>query len=297
MRKTDKKEKKFTKDKVIEQVKSFLSMLLIVFLISSSIVGASKVPTGSMEKTILVGDFMLINKFLYGFSTPRDIPYTNIALPHFKLPGFTDPEKGDIIVFQFPGYRDEVEPQNIEYWVKRCIGEPGDTIEIRDKVAFVNGEEYQIPPYINYLNPNAQPEAISDPQIFPKGSGWNSDNYGPLAIPKKGETIKLTKDNINVYETLINREHKAKVVKVSDGKIFINNQEADSYTIQDDYYFMVGDNRDNSLDSRFWGFVPRENIIGTPMIIYWSWNSDIPISDFFRLLGTVRFDRIAKLVD
>ena len=297
MRKTDKKEKKFTKDKVIEQVKSFLSMLLIVFLISSSIVGASKVPTGSMEKTILVGDFMLINKFLYGFSTPRDIPYTNIALPHFKLPGFTDPEKGDIIVFQFPGYRDEVEPQNIEYWVKRCIGEPGDTIEIRNKVAFVNGEEYQIPPYINYLNPNAQPEAISDPQIFPKGSGWNSDNYGPLAIPKKGETIKLTKDNINVYETLINREHKAKVVKVSDGKIFINNQEADSYTIQDDYYFMVGDNRDNSLDSRFWGFVPRENIIGTPMSIYWSWNSDIPISDFFRLLGTVRFDRIAKLVD
>lgn len=297
MRKTDKKEKKFTKDKVIEQVKSFLSMLLIVFLISSSIVGASKVPTGSMEKTILVGDFMLINKFLYGFSTPRDIPYTNIALPHFKLPGFTDPEKGDIIVFQFPGYRDEVEPQNIEYWVKRCIGEPGDTIEIRNKVAFVNGEEYQIPPYINYLNPNAQPEGISDPQIFPKGSGWNSDNYGPLAIPKKGETIKLTKDNINVYETLINREHKAKVVKVSDGKIFINNQEADSYTIQDDYYFMVGDNRDNSLDSRFWGFVPRENIIGTPMIIYWSWNSDIPISDFFRLLGTVRFDRIAKLVD
>lgn len=297
MRKTDKKEKKFTKDKVIEQVKSFLSMLLIVFLISSSIVGASKVPTGSMEKTILVGDFMLINKFLYGFSTPRDIPYTNIALPHFKLPGFTDPEKGDIIVFQFPGYRDEVEPQNIEYWVKRCIGEPGDTIEIRNKVAFVNGEEYQIPPYINYLNPNAQPEAISDPQIFPKGSGWNSDNYGPLAIPKKGETIKLTKDNINVYETLINREHNAKVVKVSDGKIFINNQEADSYTIQDDYYFMVGDNRDNSLDSRFWGFVPRENIIGTPMIIYWSWNSDIPISDFFRLLGTVRFDRIAKLVD
>ena len=140
MRKTDKKEKKITKEKVIEQVKSFLSMLLIVFLISSSIVGASKVPTGSMEKTILVGDFLLINKFLYGFSTPRDIPYTNIALPHFKLPGFTDPEKGDIIVFQFPGYRDDVEPQNIEYWVKRCIGEPGDTVQIITKVAFVNGE-------------------------------------------------------------------------------------------------------------------------------------------------------------
>ena len=297
MRKTDKKEKKITKEKVIEQVKSFLSMLLIVFLISSSIVGASKVPTGSMEKTILVGDFLLINKFLYGFSTPRDIPYTNIALPHFKLPGFTDPEKGDIIVFQFPGYRDDVEPQNIEYWVKRCIGEPGDTVQIINKVAFVNGEEFPIPANINYLNPQTQPAAISDPQIFPKNSGWNSDNYGPLPIPKKGEAVKLTTENINIYETIINREHESKVVKVSGGKIYINNQETNSYTIKNDYYFMVGDNRDNSLDSRFWGFVPRDNIIGTPLIIYWSWNSDIPISDFFRLIGTVRFDRIAKLVD
>jgi len=297
MRKNDKKEKKVTKEKVVEQVKSFLSMLLIVFLISSSIVGASKVPTGSMEKTILVGDFLLINKFIYGFSTPRDIPYTNIALPHFKLPGFADPKKGDIIVFQFPGYRDELEPQNIEYWVKRCVAEPGDTLEIRDKVIFVNGKQLPIPTHINYLNPNPEPAGISDPQIFPRRSGWNPDNYGPLVIPKKGEIVALNADNITEYETLINREMGKKVVNVSNGKVFINNQPAENYTIQNDYYFMVGDNRDNSLDSRFWGFVPRDNIIGTPIIIYWSWNSDIPISDFFRLLGTVRFDRIAKLVD
>lgn len=293
MKKGTQKESKQIKKKFLKNIKSFSVMLIIVFLVSSSIIGASKVPTGSMEKTILIGDFLLINKFVYGFSTPRDIPYTNIALPHFKIPGFNDPEKGDIVVFQFPGYQDKLESENIEYWVKRCVGVPGDTISIWNNILFVNGKEFPIPPNIHYsLN-----KQESGHPIFPMNSGWESNFYGPLVIPKKGESVKLTLDNIYTYRDLINRENNSKVVKISGKKIFINNIETDSYTIKKEYYFMLGDNRDNSLDSRFWGFVPRDKIIGSPIIIYWSWNSDIPISDFFRLLGSIRFDRIAKLVE
>ncbi|MAT59658.1 MAG: signal peptidase I [Ignavibacteriae bacterium] len=278
--------------KIYKNVKSLLLTLLVVFLISSSIVGASKVPTGSMEKTILVGDFMLINKFIFDISTPRDIPYTNIALPHIKFPSFDEPEKGDIIVFQFPGYQNELEPQKIEYWVKRCVGEPGDTISIYNNVLYVNGDEFPIPPHIHY----SLDQSESMNQIFPSNSGWKKDFYGPLVIPKKGERIQLTLENIYKYKTLINRELEGDFVKTNDNKIFIKGNETDFYTIQKDYYFMVGDNRDNSLDSRYWGFVPRDKIIGTPIFIYWSWNSDIPFSDFFRLLGSVRLDRIGKIV-
>ena len=277
--------------------KELLQMLVIVWLIISSVVEASRVPTGSMETTILPGDFLFINKFIYGPTTPRFIPYTNVELPYFRFPSLKEPEKNDIIVFKFPGYRDQIENSDIQFYVKRCVAEPGDTLEVRNKVVFINGKELSIPVNIQYLNEFVMPAGTSDRNIFPVGKPWNSDNYGPLVIPKKGDVIELSLDNIQEWKTFINREYGKEVVSIANGQIAIEGTITDKYVVKEDYYFGMGDNRDDSLDSRFWGFIPRENIVGSPIIIYWSWDSAIPVADFFKLLGSVRLDRIAKLVN
>jgi signal peptidase I len=294
-----KKEKKLNRtplQKFLDFWKNLFFAAIAALLIKTFLIETSRVPTGSMERTIMVGDFLFVNKFIYGSSSPRNIPFTNVVLPYFQLPALDEPEKGDIFVFEYPGDRDVLQPDEILNYVKRCVGEPGDTIEIINKVVYINGEELHRPPHIQYLMPKILPESYTRPDIFPKGSGWNKDQYGPLVIPKKGDIVKLTTENIETYRMLINRNFERNVVEVKNGKIFIDGKETDEYEIPQDYYFAMGDNRDDSADSRYWGFVPREKIIGEALMIYWSWNPEIPFSDFFKLLGSTRFNRIAKLV-
>lgn len=283
-----------------EKAKNFIETLLFAFigamLIKTFLIESSRIPTGSMESTILVGDFVLVNKVIYGSSTPRNIPFTDIALPFWTLPSFREPERKDVVVFEYPGDRDELAHPRIMSYVKRLIGLPGDTVEIRDKVVFVNGKEFWRPPHIQYLNDYPRPKGMAEPRIFPAGMPWNEDNYGPLVVPKKGDVIPLTVQNVRQWSTLIDREHEKRVVSVSGNQVLIDGKPVSSYTIQKNYYFMMGDNRDNSLDSRFWGFVPRDKVIGQALIIYWSWDPEIPFSDFFSLLGSVRLNRIAKLI-
>ncbi len=281
-------------------VKNFLieygKLILLLFIVTSSIIQGSRVPTGSMESTIYIGDWVMLNKLAYNLTTPRNIPFTNIALPHAELLRWNDPKRGDIVVFEFPGNRDEIRNAAIENYVKRCIAVPGDTVVVRDKVLFVNGKEAPIPFHAQYVRSFTLPKEYAEPETFPKGIPQNGDNYGPIIVPKKGDVIKLSVSNIEQWKTFINREFLRDVVNVENGKIFIEGKETTEYKITDDYYFMMGDNRDNSLDCRYWGFVPRRNVVGKPMFVYWSWNSDIPFSDFFNLLASVRLDRIGKIV-
>lgn len=280
----------------LEFTKNLLFALIAAMLIKTFLIETSRVPTGSMENTIMVGDFLFVNKFIYGSSSPRNIPLTNISLPYFQLPAIREPEGKDIVVFEYPGDRDVLAPKELSNYVKRCIGTPGDTIEIHNKVVFVNGKEFFRPPGIQYRKNFVMPPGVADPNIFPKGSGWNSDNYGPLVIPQKGDIINLSADNIFKWKNIIDREFGRRVVKLRNGKIIIDGKESTSYRLKENYYFMMGDNRDDSADSRFWGFVPESKIIGQAFMIYWSWNPAIPFSDFFRLLGSVRWNRVAKLV-
>ena len=287
---------KTPQQKGIEFIKNLLFALVAALLIKSFLIETSRVPTGSMEKTILVGDFLFVNKFIYGSSSPRNIPFTNIALPYFQLPSFADPKKGDIVVFEYPGDRDQLKSTNIDNYVKRCIAEPGDTVRIIDKVVFINGEEADIPPHIQYHGLYPVKKEIVDPGIFPKGARWNKDNYGPYVIPKEGDVIELSPKNIEYWRTIIDREYGRKVVSIKDGSVTIEGKPVNSYTIKKDYYFMMGDNRDDSMDSRYWGLVARDLVVGEALMIYWSWNPNIPFSDFFKLLGTLRINRLAKLV-
>ena len=290
--------KKINIDKktIYRESKNLIFTAIIFVFVTSAFIEGSIVPTPSMENTIMTGDRLFINKFIFGASTPYYIPFTNIELPRIKAPAIREPERNEIIVFRYPGEPNELVDDKIEFWVKRCVALPGDTLEIINKIIYVNGKQSLIPKNINYALQPIKIKNSKNPRIFPNNSSWNEDNYGPLIIPKKGDEIKLTVSNIEQWRTLINREYGKDVVTVSDNYININDEISNKYTLTRDYYFMVGDNRDNSLDSRFWGYVPRENIVGTPIIIFWSWNSDIPFTRPFDLLSSIRFDRIAKLV-
>jgi signal peptidase I len=282
--------------KFFDFIKNLLFAAVAALLIKTFLIETSRVPTGSMEKTILVGDFLFVNKFVYGSSSPRNIPFTNISLPYFQLPAIREPRKGDIVVFEYPGDRDEMSSPEIMNYVKRCIGAPGDTIQVIDKVVFVNGKEAKRPPQIQYISPYVTPKGAVNPRIFPYGSNFNEDNYGPVYVPKKGDKIPLNLETVVKWRTIIDREFGKRVVTVEGSQVMIEGKPVDSYTLKQDYYFMMGDNRDDSADSRFWGFVPRDKIVGQALMIYWSWDPSIPFSDIFHLLSTVRLGRIAKLV-
>jgi len=291
------KKVKTPKEKVKEFIESLLFAGIAAFFIITFIVQNTRIPTGSMEDTILVGDFVLVNKFIYGAQSPKYIPFTQIEIPHFRLPALREPHRKDIVVFEFPGMRDQLysDDRGVNY-VKRCIGLPGDTIQVINKVVYVNGKQFWIPPHIIYVSGYPTPKGDVEPRIFPVGMPWNADNYGPLIVPKKGYTIKLSIDNVDQWAMTIDREYGKIVVGVNGSQVTIEGKPVTSYTFKKNYYFMMGDNRDDSLDSRYWGFVPEDNIVGEAFITLFSWDRDIPFTDIFRLLGSIRPDRILLLL-
>lgn len=190
-----------------EYTEAIIIAVALTMLIRTFVIQAFRIPTGSMEDTLLVGDFLFVNKFLYGAA----VPFTDSHLPALR-----DPQRGDILVFKYP--RDPSRD-----FIKRVVGVPGDEVEIRDKVVYVNGEAAD-EPFVKHTNTRVLPENYKNPHIYPPDAG-NRDNYGPYVVPE-------------------------------------------------DHYFMMGDNRDNSDDGRFWGPLSRDLIKGKAIFIYWSWNKE-----------------------
>ncbi|HEY4611407.1 MAG TPA: signal peptidase I [Bacteroidota bacterium] len=281
-----------------QKVKAFFKEFFIVlgaFLVLNNFVLASfMVPTGSMENEVMAGDLLFVNKFIYGGTSPRNIPFTNVRLPWFRVPGFRDVERGDVIVFVFPGFRDEVAPEEFTFYLKRCVGLPGDTLRIENRVLYANGEQFPLPRNLKFNRREILPQGAAVEGIFPKGASWNEDNYGPLVVPKRGMTIPLGSENFAAWEVFIEREgHSPRLI---DGRVEIDGTPVEQYVVERDYLFGMGDNRDNSLDGRYWGFIPRENLVGTPLIVYWSWSPDIPIYSIFDKLASVRLGRVGTLI-
>jgi len=274
-------------------VKEISIVLGIFFVLNSFVLASFEVPTGSMENTVMTGDFLFVNKFLYGGTTPRTIPFTSIRIPWFKIPGFRDVKLNDAIVFEFPGNRDEVNPEFV-YYLKRCVGLPGDTIEIRNKVLYTNGIQQPLPKHMKFETLEIFPAGIKDNTIFPPMANFNRDNYGPLVIPKIGDTIEINSSNYIDWKIFIERE--GHEINLSENVVIIDEKPVSKYIVEHDYYFGMGDNRDNSLDSRFWGFIPKENMVGTPMIVYWSWDPDIPVSDIFNKLSSTKLRRLFTII-
>jgi signal peptidase I len=278
----------------ISFLKELAFILVAVLLINSFVMASFEVPTGSMEDTVAIGDRVFVNKFIYGGSTPYTIPLTSVRIPHLRVPGFRSVARGDVIVFDWPGGRDEVEKPVQMWYLKRCIALPGDTLEIKNQVVYVNGTAQAAPPRSKHIRGAILGPETINPYVFPRGARFNEDNYGPVMIPRKGMELPLSAHNFQAWEVFVRRE--GHDVQLQEGKVWIDGRETASYTVQRDYVFAMGDNRDNSLDSRFWGFVPLEDVIGTPFIVYWSWNPAIPITHLIDKLSSVNLRRIGTLI-
>jgi len=285
-------EKPKLKSKLIEYFEAVLFALLVAAFLKIFFVEAYRIPTGSMMNTLLVGDFLLVNKIVYGATTPRSIPFTQIRIPYFTFPTIQHPERGDVVVFDYPGDINVFQSKEVTNFIKRLVGEPGDSIKIVDKVLYVNGEVFPNHPDALF---SESIEKSPNLGIFPPGSGWNNDNYGPIRVPQKDDIIKITPDNMEAWKMFIMREgHSIRLT--ADNKVFIDETEKSDYKVEKNYYFMMGDNRNNSSDSRYWGFLSEDRIIGEALMIYWSWDPNIPYSNFGRLFDSIRWNRIAKII-
>lgn len=293
LRKEKKKKPQTFSEAVLSWVKTVVGAIIIVMFINGFLVASFVVPTGSMENTVMTGDFLFVNKFIYGPTTPQIIPFLNIPLPYIKFPGPRTPLRGDVIVFVYPGDRDDVKPREFQYYLKRCIAIAGDTLLIQNKKVFVNGVELPLPNYGKYdfsepLSPYNKWET------FPSGRGFTRDDYGPIRIPKEGDTIFLSPKNWREWEIFIKREGHS--ISYDGMKFFIDGNPSNFYIVELNYCFAMGDNRDHSADSRYWGFVPYENVVGTPMIVYMSWDTNIPLYNLIEKIKSIRWNRIGKII-
>lgn len=243
-----KEAKKQKKNIVREYVEAILVALIAAFILRIFVVQAFRIPTGSMKDTLLVGDFLLVNKFIYGVRTPDRIPLVDIKIPYLRLPAFKEPKPGDIIVFIYP--KDE----KLDY-IKRCMATGGQTIELRDGIVYIDGKAEGKKEFLRREYDPTEGEFIK---------------YFDIT------TSRGKKYTIREYDRKITGSDNFGPVKVPEG-----------------YLFGMGDNRDNSADSRSWGFIPRENILGQALIIYFSWDSHVPL---YKLYNKIRFRRLAKLI-
>jgi signal peptidase I len=381
-----------------EWVDAIIFAIVAATIIRTFLIEAYTIPTPSMEKSLLVGDFLFVSKMAYGPRapmTPLSFPFVHhtmplskerksylewIKLPYYRFPGFGSVDRHDAVVFNYPdgdtlsvafqsnrSYHEMVRNegrQNVlnnprkfgriiarpvdkrENYIKRCIGLPGDTLEIRDQRIFIDGEMVITPgelqfqylvkttgaplntrqlsnigisrndihpvhqgayvisltdkaaaqlkriPSIEEVTRLKDPKTDRDANIFPydKRYPWNRDNYGPIYIPKEGETIKIDTSNISLYRRVI-EAYELNELTITNGKIYINGEEVDEYTFQMNYYWMMGDNRHNSADSRYWGFVPENHIVGKAVFVWLSLDYEEPLFG-----GKLRWNKMLRIV-
>ncbi len=335
---------------------AILFAVIAATILRTFLIEAYTIPTSSMEKSLLIGDFLFVSKVSYG---PR-VPITPIAfplvhhtmpvfggksyshslqLPYHRMKGLNDAnqssaigvERNDCVVFNWPAETLGRPIDKKENYIKRCVGLPGDKIEIVNSSLLINNKpqleiegmkkqwHYNVKTKGSGLNPkilyekfditeggygkskneymltltNQSKDAISnfpnvtsiekrykkskvyEDYIFPqdKNFQWNEDNYGPIIIPKSGNTINLTVEKIALYKDIIER-YEGNTLEIVGNDIFINKKISNSYTFKMNYYWLMGDNRHNSADSRFWGFVPEDHIVGKALFIWMSWDKN-----------------------
>ncbi len=346
-------------NKAGEWVSSIVFAVAAATFVHTYVMQPFTIPTSSLEKSLLIGDFLFVSKFHYGAKVPKSplalpmvhdsIPKTGlrsyikgIELPYLRFPGIQKVKRNEIVVFNWPSdslalmwgdksgkftYKPVDKKTN---YVKRCVGIPGDSLEIKNGYIYINGKKTVLPdrakPQFNYyvttnkaftadeiihkynVNPDEasiinrkefkyfinldkehallmkkDPKVVSikrnidakgtyDPSIFPHDPqyAWSQDNFGPIYIPAKGDVITLTKETLPFYKRIIDEyEHNEFEIK-EDGAIYINGEQTNTYTIQQDYFWMMGDNRQRSLDARYWGYTPFDHVVGKPVFIWMS---------------------------
>lgn len=249
-----------------------------------------------MKNTLLPGDFIIVNKFAYNISTPKEIPFTNLQIPYITFIETGTPKINDLVIFDFKG---KYQPDSLlanPKLVKRIIACPGDTLQIKNKKFLLNGEELILPLSVLKGKEIQRRSWQKEEGIYPPGSKWNRDNYGPLIIPQKGDTIKLSPRNLKRWKQLIVMDYGDNVLREEGSVITLDNKPIREYVLTKNHYFVIGDNLDVSMDSRYFGFVTDDMIIGKVLIIYWSMDFDKMAPGPLGFLSAIRSDRIFKVV-
>ncbi|HTI60546.1 signal peptidase I [Mucilaginibacter sp.] len=353
------------KSKTREWVDAIVFAVIAATIIRGLLFSAYAIPSGSMEGTQLVGDYLFVSKISYGpriANTPLAIPFTEpkvfgiktylsfLQLPYWRLPGLGEIKKGDIVVFNTPEEADLEHSTPVDErtsLIKRCQATPGDTLTIVNTQVYINGKAAPNAPHqqTSYLvtTTDATPinpkiltdlniekrmqrdtnvyelvipreniatlksysniksivtiikkagEIDSSSLVFPRDLNlkWNEDNYGPLIIPKRGWTISVNDSTMTLYRRAIEVYENNKI-DVNGKDYYINGKKADTYTFKMNYYWMMGDNRHDSWDSRFWGYVPEDHIVGKAVMTFFSTDST---KSFF---NKIRWHRIFKPID
>ena len=361
-----KREKKPKKKK--SEVRSWIDAIgfavIAATILRTFLIEAYTIPTSSMEKSMLIGDFLFVSKVAYGPRVPmtpiafplvhHTMPIGNgksyteaVQLPYHRMKGLGKIERNDCVVFNWPAETLGRPVDKKENYVKRCVGVPGDKIELIDAQLMVNDAPQEEPEGMKKqwhynvstkgtgLNPNILYEkyditeggygrnkneynltltnesrdaiqnftnvtsvkrqyekgGIYADYIFPhdKNFKWNVDNFGPITVPAAGETVSITTENLSIYKDIIERYENNKLEVVA-GEIYINDKVATTYTFAMDYFWMMGDNRHNSADSRFWGFVPENHIVGKALFVWMSWDKNA------KGLNKIRWNRLFSSV-
>ena len=342
-----------------EWIDAGMFAVIAATLIRSFFIEAYQIPTPSMERSLLVGDFLFVSKANYGARVPmtpisfpfvhHTIPVINakayseaLKLPYYRLPGFQKIKRNDVVVFNYPAEDLKRPVDKKENYIKRCLAIPGDTFKMKDGAVYVNGQLEENPPeamtsyritttkgisqsqlrsigvyshvlrgnvsggifeanltkkqfeeiskwgIIKDITPVVGLHAMEEAGVFPYGPnlGWNRDNYGPLYCPKAGEEITLDSFNYFIYHRAITEYEDNPEFRMLNGKFYNGQEEITSYTFKYNYYFMIGDNRHMSADSRYWGFVPENHIVGKALFIWMSLGEG---KNFF---DRIRWDRI-----
>ncbi|MDA8819777.1 signal peptidase I [Schleiferiaceae bacterium] len=372
----------FIKKNLGEGINSIFFAIVVATVIRSTTFEAYTIPTSSMEKSLMVGDFLFVSKMHYGVRIPmtplslplvhNKVPFAGVPsylswpqIPYLRLPAFSPVKVGDPVVFNYP--MDNMPVDKKENYVKRCVGTPGDSLEVIDTKVFVNGNAMQFPDRsypqflyyiqtngqgfsrsrlkkdfdINYLTDDEQRRYPTDQDVYqrtqtdyimflqqqhvdqilalpnvvriwpvianrpgtpvdttkpsgllqieegqaqeilfpnpdtghgerPYNDTW--DNFGPIYIPSAGSTVELTPKNVHAYRRIIGEYEGHDLRITSEDKVYIDGVESTNYTFEKDYYWMMGDNRHNSLDARKWGYVPQDHIVGKPVFIWMSYD-------------------------
>ncbi|WP_290663018.1 signal peptidase I [Ignavibacterium sp.] len=278
------------------KLKIFLLVLLFflsLIIIKGLFLGAYHITSSSMRNALIEGDFVLVKKSSYQIKTPDKFPFTSFRIPSFRILKRQKPERNDVVVFKMNEFLVDTSLTGFDL-VKRIVGLPGEIIQLKDKEVFIDGEEINNPSTVTFNLNSPFFYNKAEKNFYPfKDNSWKINFYGPVKIPQRGDTIQITPKNISIWQPIINYESGGKFINVEGTVITYKGRPITEYIIQKDYYFVLGDNRFESVDSRFFGFVPEDEIIGKVWMIYWSMNPKIE-TGFWDFFNALRFDRITK---